>query len=808
MRRDAAAPYLAAFATLLAVATILPVLSSASWVGDSLLMIVVVLLSGLALRAVLRSPGLVLLSQAALGIIVLTALFARDTAVLGFLPGPSALSSLGQLAADGMAGTRHFATPAPPVPGIKLLLTSGVLGAAMATDFLAVTLGTTIAAGLPLLALYCVPAAVLPHGASPISFAFVAGGWLLMVAHDGRVRVSTWGRVLRRGQERGRRRFGEDDLDVLGSSARRLGFAAVIGAIVVPLLLPTLNNGLLTTGGDGDGGGGGNGGLGATSINPILTLKQNLTARSNAPVLTYTTNQPNPSTLRLVTDDVFDGETWRTSDGRATPNQKLPTTLPTPPGLSQGIPAPAYQMKVKVTTLDQGYLPVPYPARQVNVKGSWVFAPESLDVIGRGATTRKVSYSATYLDVQPTVAQLEAAPAPSDDVIGRDTDLPATLSPSIIDLARKLTAKADTEYAKAVALQTWFRITGGFTYDTTVDTSKSQDPVSAFLKSKHGYCVQFSSAMAVMARTLGIPARIGVGFLPGTRLTDGSRAVSLNDAHAWPELYFEGIGWVRFEPTPAIRAGAAPSYTEPNGTEGATDGASRATTAQGTNPLTTPNLAGKISDLQGRLGSTTTPTFTPVTTQPGTHIPVRLLIVGILVVLALLATPVAGMLARRRRRRRAGDSTARAEAAWAELLERAEDLGIDLAAGNTPRQTQAELVTRGVLPGEPGDALTRLVRSIEQARYAQHPVVPEGLSEDLQTVVRALRAATDRSRRLRARVLPRSGTDRLLGLSARAGERIAFVDRRIARTGRSVTRGPAQRPESRRRHTIFKGRPH
>ena len=125
------------------------------------------------------------------------------------LPGPHALSDLGQLAQDGMDATRQFSTPAPDVPGLKFLVDARRLRrSALAVDALAVTGGTSVGAGLPLLVLYCVPAAVLPHGASALSFAAVAAGWLILLAHDGRLRIDGWGRVLRTGPESGRRRFG------------------------------------------------------------------------------------------------------------------------------------------------------------------------------------------------------------------------------------------------------------------------------------------------------------------------------------------------------------------------------------------------------------------------------------------------------------------------------------------------------------------------------------------------------------------------------------------------------------------------
>ena len=110
-----------------------------------------------------------------------------------------------------------------------------------------------------------------------------------------------------------------------------------------------------------------------------------------------------------------------------------------------------------------------------------------------------------------------------------------------------------TAYDKAERLRNWLRT---FTYslqapgDGTDDSS--QDVILQFLKERKGYCVQFASAMAVMARILGIPARVAVGFLPGHQdPVTGAWTVTLKDAHAWPELYFQGIGWVRFEPTPA-----------------------------------------------------------------------------------------------------------------------------------------------------------------------------------------------------------------------------------------------------------------
>ncbi len=127
------------------------------------------------------------------------------------------------------------------------------------------------------------------------------------------------------------------------------------------------------------------------------------------------------------------------------------------------------------------------------------------------------------------------------------------------ETAREITAGSANDYERAVKLQDWFALDGGFTYDTEVQVGSGSQAIARFLRDKEGFCVHFSFAMAAMARTLGIPARVAVGFTPGTPQADGTMSVGLRDAHAWPELYFEGVGWTRFEPTP--NRGTVPDYT-------------------------------------------------------------------------------------------------------------------------------------------------------------------------------------------------------------------------------------------------------
>ena len=119
-----------------------------------------------------------------------------------------------------------------------------------------------------------------------------------------------------------------------------------------------------------------------------------------------------------------------------------------------------------------------------------------------------------------------------------------------------MTQGAEGNFAKAVALQDWFRTSGGFRYSLEQRSGSGMDLLAAFVTNDRvGYCEQFAAAMAAMGRVLGIPSRVVVGFLDGDTLEDGRILYTSDDRHAWPEMYFAGVGWVRFEPTPGSRVG-------------------------------------------------------------------------------------------------------------------------------------------------------------------------------------------------------------------------------------------------------------
>jgi transglutaminase-like putative cysteine protease len=774
----------AAAATLLLSLTLAPLLQGVGWLVAVIVVVGIISGVGAATRQLVRWWPLVLVVQLLAFVLTLTWLFARDAAVLGLLPGPDVVRVMTDLVSAGLSVTRQEAPPVESTTGVIFMVTGGIGVVTLLVDVIAVSLRRPAVAGLPLLAVYCVPAAVLGGGLSWWFFVAAGVGYLLLVGADSADRVRGWGRVL----------GGPDDPQgerALGgplSGARRLTAVCLVLAAVVPATVPGLDQAMF---GSGSGRGHGKGGN-IVVINPILKLRENLTARNNVVVIRYKTTADQPEPLRIVSDDTFTGNDWSPSVGSIPRDNRVQDGLTAAPGLSPLIPTRSLQTEIDVLDLRQTYLPLPYPTTKVDIKGDWLYDSRSLNVVGDNITTRFTSYTVQHLAVVPTAQQLNDAPAPKIEVLSTYAALPPGTPRQIGDIARKV-AGSGTSYSKALALQQWFRSGGGFNYNPQVLPPKGRsegggnDAVLAFLRDKQGYCVQFASAMAVMARTLNIPARVAVGFLPGTRRSDGTWEISVQDAHAWPELYFEGIGWVRFEPTPAARVQQPPPWAVPAVPNEPAASPSASASAR---PSATSSVAPR--------GDTTRDTAAQAPQRPLMDrilaaIPWRWLAV-LLVLLALGAVPMAAasVVGRSRWRRAAvGPPAVRAEVAWDELRRRLEDLGIRWVSSWTPRALQRRLIDDHHLAGSAQIALGRLVTDLERARYAPPGGVAREVADlqaDVSTVIDTVAASTEVERRdrRRARWLPRSGVAALTQLLRRADAMADQAGQRVSELGTDV----------------------
>ncbi|HWD78861.1 MAG TPA: transglutaminase domain-containing protein, partial [Kribbella sp.] len=522
-------------------------------------------------------------------------------------------------------------------------------------------------------------------------------------------------------------------------------------AALLPALLPALPEGVI---GNGLAGGTNGTGIGASisSTDPMLDMGRNLKRGDNVVALTYKGGPTGGSYLRLTALDLFDGNTWRIAPRGE--EQKLNGNLTPPPGYSGDLSkVPVTSMEINVTRdLRSQLVPVPYPLQSISLKKDWKYDSAALDVMSsNGGIVAGKKYKLTAYDLQPTPDQLHdsiTTGAPDRYTMA----VPEKTPDSIKHLAYTLTASArENKFEAAVLLQNWFRTGGQFTYSTENVKGSGMSAIEDFLlNSKKGYCEQFATGMALMARILGIPARVGIGFLPGTSDKDGLYTVRMHDMHAWPELYFQGVGWVRFEPTPSARVATTPGWTvaanEPSITPSTSPTSGPTTPGDKTTaPIDKPRHDPNLPDQSGGTVVGGGNWFTRGGGQA---------IAGGLGVVLLLCIPWLIRTLTRRRRFLRPPGRAGAEGLWAELRDTSRDLGLDWSEISTPRQTGQWLVSK--LPDETHPAASRLARGIEALRYAGAENLELDLRADAADVRKALWTQAPARRRWRARLLPPS----------------------------------------------------
>ena len=413
---------------------------------------------------------------------------------------------------------------------------------------------------------------------------------------------------------------------------------------------------------------------------------------------------------------------------------------------------------------DAAVLPVPYPTLSVGVPtGSWQARLGDLMVYSTTATqVGGLNYQVISLDPTPTSQDLANAGAPPDPIVRDYTSVPASYR-GLATIAQEITAGYPTEIDKAQAIQAWLATSGAFAYSLKAPTVTSAAGLATFLETtRRGYCQQFAVAMAVLARLVGIPSRVVVGYTSGAHEKDGSWLVTTHDAHEWPELYFAGSGWLRFEPTPSGSAGVGsaiePSYSKAPTTNNGGGGGSE---PNGAVPSATPSAAKRLPI--SRLGLPPVEVGgqgTPVSVKASgmTAVQVFGLVVAGLLVVAVIAPSVARLVIRRRRwgRARRGGDAALAHAAWRELQDDLINYQAGYAPSESPRAIGSRLGTERRFGGASIEALSRITLAEERAQYAARPVPGGRLRSDTAQVRRALAATTSRGGRLRARVLPPS----------------------------------------------------
>jgi transglutaminase-like putative cysteine protease len=752
---DVRTPVAAAAATVLGALALSPVLSSAAWVRPVVGAVLVVLLTGLALRAAGTAVTVrafpdrpVPAAAAVLGTVLvpagqlaaLTVYATRQaTDVGGFLPTPAGVEALLAVLRDGAGEIQEQVAPAAPVASLTALIVVFVGLVAVVVYLLAVAARAGAVAGLVLLVLFGVPVFTLTGDIGLLPVIAPAAGLALLLWADQAGRLEAGSRV------GGARSAG-------GGTAARIAAVAVLAGVLVGGVLPTLAEGTIS-GGTGTGGTGGSGGTG-TGLDPVASMYGELTRNDPIDLLRMQTSVDDPGYLRAVTVDRYDVEDGWTLGEQADPGLPVDERLPSQPE-SFGREVTA---SIAAVGHDDRFLPVPTSPVTVRVEGrddGWVFDPVTNTVAGTDVTTENRSYEVTAAEVRPTPEQLqEVQPLGQYNPLQqRFTALPADLDPrvraQVAGLVDGLAPEDGYERVRRI-LDFLTDARNGFTYSLSTPRGTSGDDLVDFLLERRGYCEQYAGAMAVMVRAAGLPARVALGYTPGTVEDGGTRLITSNDAHAWVEVFFNGRGWVPFDPTPIDPGRRAELPWAPRV-------APVEAPAQAAPDLEIPSDLYLLGDpgnplVQGP-GATDGPLPGASTADEGGFRPGP----AALVLLALLALGAAALPAGVRllqRRRRLADGSA--QALWDELTATADDLGLERDPAWTPREAGRALADRAL--GAPGaGAIGRLARAEELASYGPAGSGREdGLDGALRTARRELLGSVDRPTRLRAAFWPAS----------------------------------------------------
>jgi transglutaminase-like putative cysteine protease len=753
----------AAAATVLASIALYPLMSGGTWFWAGVGAVIVVAAIGAATRR-RAIPAILCFAAAIAGLFVyLNVVFARHQSLAGLVPTGASVHHLRELVAQATAETSKYAPPVPDRPGIVLLTAAGIGLVAALTDVLAVRLHRPAIAGLPLLVLFCVPLTTDARpGAVGGTLVFCAGvvGYLGLLSADGRHRLRLWGRLVHPWTD-------EDnegpDIRPLTAAGRRIGSAAVVLALSLPLLVPGLRQHRLFP---GTGGGGPGGYHGAISFpKPLDALNAELHESRPQTILTYHTTRVQPPYLQVYVLDHLDANNseW-TMTPPADPTSLKHGTMPRAPGLQpQTYSLPVHEQidlgRNLANSASVSYLPVPFPAQQVQVGGSWRVDPESLTVLGTNVRLAGLRYSVNAKDLNPSPQALRRAGQPPPGV-EQDESVPPVYR-KLLPLARRLTAHRTTDYAKAVAIQKWFTKPGNFTYSLLgVTESNSPYALQQFLTvTKTGYCQQFAFGMAVLARLVHIPARVVIGYTQGSIVATDTWQVKTSDAHAWPELYFAGVGWLRFEPTPpdsAGPAGEATAYTPPYSTPRDYVGVITSPTSGAPpqkNPSPVPTASHSTKGFIGKLRGATGGAGAAGAHQKKSAAPYAELAI-VLLALLLIAPGATRFISRRWRWWKARGDAARAHVAWRELRDDLTDHRIASPASESPRALVSRITRSLGLTGAERDALEHIALAEERASYAMSPADSAKLRSDAALVRRAVSRAAGLRARWSARVAP------------------------------------------------------
>ncbi|RJQ82940.1 transglutaminase domain-containing protein [Pseudonocardiaceae bacterium YIM PH 21723] len=771
-----------ALALLLTTLSLSSLLSGVSWLLHALVAIMVITGVGVGLRSLRWHPALVVLGQFSTLIGLLTAMFSTH-AFLIVIPSGATAGDFAALASGAAEQIREAVPPVSPPSGMLFVITAGIGLVAVLVDTLAVTASAPAACGLVLLALYAIPASLSESLLPWWAFLLAATGFGLLLTAQ---RTDDSGGLRTNG---------------LGPAALTVGgTAAVIALLAGSSLTGVGTEGRLP------------GELGGSQIgydiDPMVSLRGQLDKKTQSELFRVR-NLPDREGLymRAVTLRKFTPNKGWSPEGLMA--EQVDSTVLRQPDVERRPPGTLSTVSIEFVGAKTNWLPTfGLPLGLPNPQPGWNYDPEAT-VLVADQKLSGISYQEHVLLPQPSLEDLRAANGPST-VDPAYTQRPE-VDPRIAQLARDITKDKTTTYDKARAITDYLRDRGRFTYSLDGPGKDTGDALADFLfTSRKGYCQQFAAAMGVLARLSGMPARVAVGYTVGFNSGE-YRSITTGDPHAWVEVWFPGLGWQTFDPTPLTDQRVTPPAYQSDRTPSAspTTTAVPSPTASTATPTRPGSPDGSKDDAQN---GGVTPTAQQQPNWP-LGVPVLLLVVllvalvvlsvvsvrttrdpvvrrtrtawgsvsalaaigGVAVLAVFAALPwwvwvaaIAGMafiaalvpmvarsvVRRRRLRQVAAGGDGAAIAAWRELRAESIDRGVAIHEADTVRGAARRMVKHHDID-EPGrEGIRVLITAVERQWYSPTPPDSAELAASLHAVLASLRSRDPLS--FRQRLWPRS----------------------------------------------------
>jgi transglutaminase-like putative cysteine protease len=476
---------------------------------------------------------------------------------------------------------------------------------------------------------------------------------------------------------------------LLSTGAGLVAVAVVVAAVVAPFVPGSRSEALVDyRGGGGEGG--------RVVLSPFVSIEAKLNELANVEMFTVRSTQR--SYWRLTSLDEFDGVAWTYSRPFGEASGDLPQSADPPAGGEVQAVQEFEILRLGEIWMPAAYRPVSISDERYQTRWEPDSATLAIDERYEDSDGNRYTVVSDLPRLDPAVLR-GADPTVPADVREVYLGLPLNFPDEVQQLAEEVTQGQETTYDRAMALQNFLH-SDEFAYDKDVSGGGGTNAIVEFLFStRRGFCQQFAGSYAAMARSIGIPTRVAVGFTTGEERSSepGVYHVSGANAHTWPEVYLGEFGWVPFEPTPNRGIPGAESYTGLVEAQAPPGDPSTATTARPSG-VDDP-FEGDVSDTTiaveapsdggAAAGSAEGGVWPTIRRWAGRLLVVALIMLGV-AALALAAVPVARTVRRARRRRRAEHPGERVRVAWEESVESAEMLGVI----HRPWETPAEFARR------------------------------------------------------------------------------------------------------------------